>query len=873
MKNYYIVSTIILAFLYGVLIPSGVYASGDGGAPGYILSEGIGARSLGMGRSFTAVSDDVSALFYNPAGLYQLQQKEAQYMYIKLFEDTGYNAIGYVHTNGSPLTLGAAVTQLQSDNFVSRDALNLPGPAFSDTELTMLLGGCYEITDKLGIGTAVKSIDKKMETLHNSAIDCDAGVLYKPMKNLSFGFDLQNLLGASFQQDDKLPLTSRLGTALKLLNGSLTLAADFEESSQTSLRVHSGMEYSFKNLFAVRAGYDVDTVTTGLGARFKDYYFDYALYSNTNLGLSHRMSMGIKFGKEKNELKKISEKQRLANGLKKTIKTCLAKARKFVADENWYNAINEVSKVLELAPNNKEALELKQQAENIKNKKGSKINIAIIDFGTRNVSSADAMVVSDLLRSEMVKRNVFNVLERSNMDMILSEQKFQNSGCTEQACAVTLGKILNVHKVIMGTVSKLLDAYYIVANVVDVETGAITLSEKEKARSADEISSACRKIARKIEAGLLPQQGKAVNQEMFLAENYPVKIKVMKDVPSAIYGLLENYNAAPISVSIENNTEFEARFKIIYRYEPKTQEQISSVNIEPGDIADVNLYPQLPSQVISGIKKQESQLVRVSLYYIDSKGTAIKLRDDFTDYVTLYPYNQFFTSVYTALGNEVPVIETLVAWVTYNDPALNEVLLKASKRGAELKPQVKIVGGQDPRIFLRAADQLDKDFLHQIELIYNTLKEDYKIDYLNNPIVSDTGKLLKTQRVKFPSETLKFKGNCIDLAVLFATILESIEINPVIVLLPNDGHCVVGWEVPGTDKYMYHLLETNNFGQDFYKVLNNGKVWVDKYGLTDKFNSGIDFDKKGIYKQNNDVIIFNIKKIRKFVPPSSCIVE
>ena len=44
---------------------------------------------------------------------------------------------------------------------------------------------------------------------------------------------------------------------------------------------------------------------------------------------------------------------------------------------------------------------------------------------------------------------------------VLAEQKFQSSGCTEQECAVEMGKLLNVKKMLVGSLSKLLDTYYI----------------------------------------------------------------------------------------------------------------------------------------------------------------------------------------------------------------------------------------------------------------------------------------------------------------------------------------------------------------------------------------------------------------------------
>jgi uncharacterized protein YycO len=43
----------------------------------------------------------------------------------------------------------------------------------------------------------------------------------------------------------------------------------------------------------------------------------------------------------------------------------------------------------------------------------------------------------------MVRNEKFDVLDRNNMDVILKEQQFQQTGCTESSCAVEVGKIFN----------------------------------------------------------------------------------------------------------------------------------------------------------------------------------------------------------------------------------------------------------------------------------------------------------------------------------------------------------------------------------------------------------------------------------------------
>jgi len=59
------------------------------------------------------------------------------------------------------------------------------------------------------------------------------------------------------------------------------------------------------------------------------------------------------------------------------------------------------------------------------------------------------------------------------MDRILAEQAFQQTGCTSSECAVKLGKLLNVHKMVVGEYSVIEKLRFITASLVDVETGRI----------------------------------------------------------------------------------------------------------------------------------------------------------------------------------------------------------------------------------------------------------------------------------------------------------------------------------------------------------------------------------------------------------------
>jgi len=126
------------------------------------------------------------------------------------------------------------------------------------------------------------------------------------------------------------------------------------------------------------------------------------------------------------------------------------------------------------------------------------IHIAVADFAGKNVSQADASIVADFLRTEIVSAGGFEVVDRNNMEAVLAEQRLESSGCTEQDCAVQMGKLLNVKYIAVGSLSKLLDIYYVTVNLIDVKNGKLIASYDHDASSARELRGACKKLAQKL---------------------------------------------------------------------------------------------------------------------------------------------------------------------------------------------------------------------------------------------------------------------------------------------------------------------------------------------------------------------------------------
>src|SRR5208283_1785118 len=130
-----------------------------------------------------------------------------------------------------------------------------------------------------------------------------------------------------------------------------------------------------------------------------------------------------------------------------------------------------------------------------KGKAQDKMRIAVLNLEPKDVAANTADMVSDILRTELLNTGLFRVLERGEMNAILKEQAFQQSGCTETACAVKIGQLLSANKMLVGTVGKLGEKYIISGRIVDVEKGELEFSDNVQVYSEGALVDAAKELA------------------------------------------------------------------------------------------------------------------------------------------------------------------------------------------------------------------------------------------------------------------------------------------------------------------------------------------------------------------------------------------
>jgi len=99
--------------------------------------------------------------------------------------------------------------------------------------------------------------------------------------------------------------------------------------------------------------------------------------------------------------------------------------------------------------------------------------IAVLPLEGQGISDSETGILTERLRSALVQDGRYDVVERTQMDDIMKEQGFQQTGCLTDECLVQAGLILGAKQMVTGTVGKIGNSFAIDIRLFDVETAKI----------------------------------------------------------------------------------------------------------------------------------------------------------------------------------------------------------------------------------------------------------------------------------------------------------------------------------------------------------------------------------------------------------------
>ena len=281
----------LIVVIFSILTSGSIFAAGDGGYAGSFLQLGVGARPLGMGSAFTAISDDATGLFWNPAGLAQTGKKQIAAAYSEMFEGRRQTFFGLV-VPSSAGSFGVGWLSYGISGISRRDVSGQSQGEFSSSENAFglayakgLEGGIFDLM----IGGGAKLLYHKLADNKATGYGGDLGLLAKIqlpglVKKLAVGMALQNI-GANLKWDteseheEEIPLDVRVGAALSVFALPLDLAFDVEKSAKQDPTYHLGAEYWLAALGGLRVGWDDGDIAAGASFRLSslgpEMQFDY----------------------------------------------------------------------------------------------------------------------------------------------------------------------------------------------------------------------------------------------------------------------------------------------------------------------------------------------------------------------------------------------------------------------------------------------------------------------------------------------------------------------------------------------------------------------------------------------------------------------
>jgi len=269
-------------------------AGGSGAKAGEVP---IGPRAIAMGNAYTAVANDATAIFWNPAGIPQIGNEEIAATHADLFgSGVKDDYLAFVLPFSPTIAFAADWYHSGFDD----GELN-----FGDNRLDVAWG--MKLFNRLSVGLNGKYLTRNTELDQASvrqghALGLDAGVIASPMERLRLGGSLQNLFDTKIHYADGngssviYPRNLRFGASYQPIQNGL-LAIDVDH------RLHAGVEYQPIDLLAVRAGLESDldgsgespTYSTGLGVKAGIFRFDYALSVHPTLGETSHFGLALEF--------------------------------------------------------------------------------------------------------------------------------------------------------------------------------------------------------------------------------------------------------------------------------------------------------------------------------------------------------------------------------------------------------------------------------------------------------------------------------------------------------------------------------------------------------------------------------------------------
>lgn len=281
------IGILIIVLLVVTALPVTAQISKVGTSGAQFLKIGVGARAAGMGFAFSALANDATALYWNPAGIAWLEKNQFSASYTSWFSDVRHYFVGVVIPVSSTSSIGVHVLGVTMGEMEETTLADPEGTGRTFTASDVALGVTYaqKMADNISLGITFKYVRQTIWEMSASGIAFDAGTYYTPFPELRlamnishFGPDMKftggNLVQRVPAPNDpqvvtnqslettpySLPTTFRIGLTYQLVNMDdilVTTAADGVHWSDNFEQLNLGAEVTLLKVLSLRAGYNL----------------------------------------------------------------------------------------------------------------------------------------------------------------------------------------------------------------------------------------------------------------------------------------------------------------------------------------------------------------------------------------------------------------------------------------------------------------------------------------------------------------------------------------------------------------------------------------------------------------------------------------
>lgn len=285
------------------------------------------ARSAGLAGSMVAIANDVSSLYWNPAGISRIDTNRFHFQagHTAYFADYAMNYVGSV-VKVKDSYIGLSIINLNSGDIPVTTEFQPfgTGEVFRSNSFTLGLSYAKSLTDNFSFGVTGKYARESIAGVNINNALLDFGFLYDiGLYNTRFAVSLSNF-GVNVQPDGSIQVLKLNGTfdennfetvsvpaifrigfawdAIKTDLHMLTLTTQLNHPTDNNETITLAGEYLWNNILYVRTGYEFGTVEKGIpalgtGLHFKRNFgilrLDYGFNNKERLGSIHRATIGL----------------------------------------------------------------------------------------------------------------------------------------------------------------------------------------------------------------------------------------------------------------------------------------------------------------------------------------------------------------------------------------------------------------------------------------------------------------------------------------------------------------------------------------------------------------------------------------------------